>query len=273
MPEGDTVWLTARRLDRALAGQVLTRSDFRVPQLAAADLVGSVVTEVVSRGKHLLVRVDDDRTLHSHLRMDGAWHLYPVGQRWRGPAHQVRVVLATATWQAVGFHLHDLALLARADEDRVVGHLGPDLLGPDWDTGEAVRRLLAQPRREIAPALLDQRNLAGIGNLYKAEALFVHGVSPWTPVAAVPRLPALLERARRMLEQNKQRPEQVTTGNPRKGHEHWVFERSGRPCRRCGTPVRSAEQGEPPQQRLTYWCPRCQPEPGPGPGSGSGSGP
>jgi endonuclease VIII len=266
MPEGDTVWLAARRMHDALSGRALTRTDFRVPQLATADLTGRVVTEVVSRGKHLLTRIADDLTLHTHFRMDGSWHLYRPGERWRGgPDWQVRVLLENADWQAVGYRLPVVELLPRADEGSVVGHLGPDLLGPDWDLEEAVRRLAAEPDRELGQALLDQRNLAGIGNLYKAEACFLHGVSPWTPVGAVADLPRLVERARLLMEHNRDWPQQITTGDSRRGRDHWVFERSGRPCRRCGTPVASAEQCEQPYARLTYWCPSCQPGPAPTP--------
>ena len=187
----------------ALAGQVLTRSDFRVPQLATADLTGRRVVEVVSRGKHLLTRIDDDLTLHTHFRMDGAWHLYRPGDRWRGgPAWQVRVVLETEPWLAVGYRLPVIELLPRDREADAVGHLGPDLLGPDWDADEAVRRLAADPDREIGQALLDQRNLAGIGNLYKAEVLFLEGRSPWTPVRDVD-LASAVERAHRLMDANK----------------------------------------------------------------------
>jgi endonuclease-8 len=260
MPEGDTVWLAGRRLHDALAGDRLTRSDFRVPQLATTDLAGRTVTEVVSRGKHLLTRVDDDLTLHTHFRMDGTWHLYRPGDRWRGgPQWQVRVLLETAAWQAVGYRLPVVELLPRDREDDAVGHLGPDILGPDWDPAEAVRRLGAQPDREVGDALLDQRNLAGIGNLYKAESLFLAGVDPWTRVGDVPDLPGLVDRAARLLDANRSTAAQVTTGDRRRGREHWVYERRGRPCLRCGTPVAAADQGRAPYQRITYWCPRCQP--------------
>ena len=259
MPEGDTVWRTCQRLNEVLAGRVLTRTDFRVPQLATADLTGRTVTEVVSRGKHLLFRIDDTLTLHTHFRMDGTWHLYRHGDRWRGgPEWEVRVLLENDTWQAVGYRLPVVELLPRDHEGDAVGHLGPDLLGPDWDPQEAVRRLAADPDREIGPALLDQRNLAGVGNLYRAEVCFLLGVSPWTPVREVD-LPAAVDRAHRLLTGNKERPAQVTTGDPRRGAENWVYGRAGKPCRRCGTAIRSAEQGDPPHQRLSYWCPRCQP--------------
>lgn len=259
MPEGDTIYLTAKRLHDALAGHQVVSSDFRLPQLATADISGSAVLEVLPRGKHILIRLDNGRTLHSHLRMDGSWQVYRAGQRWRVPAHEIRIVLATRDRQAVGYRLHDVELIPTADEASLVGHLGPDLLGPDWDPTQVVHRLLARPEREIAPALLDQRNLAGIGNLYKNEVLFLRGVSPWTQVGEVGNLTPLVSLSRRLLVANKDRWEQVTTGDRRPGHQHYVFERSGRPCRRCGTAIASAEQGEPPYQRLTYWCPSCQP--------------
>jgi endonuclease VIII len=262
VPEGDTVWNTAQVLQRGIAGEVLTRSDFRVPQLAAADLTGATVVESASRGKHLLLRLrhrDERLTLHSHLRMDGAWRTYQPGEPWRGrPAHLVRVALHTKVAVAVGFHLHELALVRTDEEHRVVGHLGPDLLGEDWDAGEAVRRLREKPDRPIADALLDQRNLAGIGNLYKAETLFLRGVWPWTPVADVPDLTELVGLAQRLLSSNKGRWTQSTTGNLRKGEQQWVFERAGKACRRCGTTIKRWTGGD--HDRITYWCPSCQPE-------------
>jgi endonuclease VIII len=266
MPEGDTVWLAGRRLDKALAGSVLTRTDFRVPTLATTDLSGLRVQEVVSRGKHLLTRIGEDLTLHTHFRLDGTWHLYRAGAARRGgPDWQIRVLLETANWQAVGYRLPVVELLARRDEEQAVGHLGPDILGPDFDRAEAVRRLAARPERELGQALLDQRNLAGIGNLYKTETCFLAGLSPWTPVGEVPDLDRVVDTAARLLGVNKNAPEQVTTGNPRRGEQHWVFERTGRPCRRCRSPVAIAEQGDPPYQRFAYWCPRCQPGPAPTP--------
>jgi endonuclease-8 len=266
MPEGDTVWLAGRRLHDALAGRVLTRSDFRISQLATTDLAGRTVTEVVSRGKHLLTRVEDDLTLHTHFRMDGSWHLYRHGERWRGgPEWQVRVLLENPDWQAVGYRLPVVELLPRDREAEAVGHLGPDVLGPDWDPAEAVRRLAAEPDREIGPALLDQRNLAGVGNLYKTEVCFLTGVTPWTRVGDLPDLAALVDRVARLLQANKHTVRQVTTGDLGRGRGHWVFEGAGRPCRRCGTPVASAEQGDPPFQRIAYWCPRCQAGPAPAP--------
>ncbi|MFC4145396.1 DNA-formamidopyrimidine glycosylase family protein [Micromonospora mangrovi] len=276
MPEGDTVWNTARVLQRALAGARLTGSDFRVPQLAATDLTGWTVRESASRGKHLLLRLTAptdaelpegadgpegegrrDWTLHSHLRMDGAWRAYAPGERWTGrPAHLIRVVLRSAVAVAVGYHLHELALVPTAEEGSLVGHLGPDLLGPDWDPAEAVRRLAAHPDETIGEALLDQRNLAGVGNLYKCELLFLRGVSPWTPVGAVPDLSGTVTLAQRLLAANRGRWTQSTTGSLHRGQTSYVYGRRAQPCRRCGTAIRKEELGE----RVTYWCPVCQPD-------------
>ncbi|MFE1752452.1 Fpg/Nei family DNA glycosylase [Streptomyces anandii] len=268
MPEGDTVWQAARRLHDALAGKVLTRSDFRVPKYATVDLSGRTVLNTVSRGKHLLTRVEGGLTLHTHLRMEGAWKVYGTGERWKGgPAHQIRVVLANADRSAVGYRLPVLELLRTPDEDRAVSHLGPDLLGPDWDPEAALANLLADPARELGEALLDQRNLAGIGNVFKSELCFLLGVTPWLPVGALPsdraaRLPGL---AKRLLEANRDRPVRRTTGL--RGHDLFVYGRAPRPCLRCRTSVRVADQGDGSQERPTYWCPTCQAGPAPAPGS------
>ncbi|MEU7585046.1 DNA-formamidopyrimidine glycosylase family protein [Micromonospora sp. NPDC049230] len=265
MPEGDTVWNTARVLHRALAGARITSSDFRVPRLATTDLSGWAVRESASRGKHLLLRLatpdDAHWTLHSHLRMDGAWRAYAPGERWTGrPAHLIRVVLRSPGAVAVGYHLHEMTLVPTAEEDQVVGPLGPDLLGPDWDPAEAVRRLADHPELTIGEALLDQRNLAGVGNLYKCEVLFLRGVSPWTPVGEVPDLPGLVSLAQRLLAANRGRWTQSSTGSLHRGQTSYVYGRRAQPCRRCGTAIRKEELGD----RVTYWCPVCQPEhPGP----------
>jgi endonuclease VIII len=262
VPEGDTVYHTARLLDRALSGQVLERSDFRVPQHATADLSGGTVVETVSRGKHLLTRVDRDAerwTLHTHLKMEGSWKVLKPGQRWPRPAHTARVVLETLTATAVGFSLGVVELLDRTAEADAVGHLGPDLLGPDWDEEVAVANLLGDPERPLREALLDQRNLAGIGNLYAAELCFTSGVHPQTPVAAVPDLRRLVRRAHQMLDLNKERWVQSTTGDLRERERTWVYRRDRSPCRRCGTPVVVELQGPAGRDRASYWCPSCQP--------------
>jgi endonuclease VIII len=254
MPEGDVVWSTARRLHEALAGRALTRSDFRVPRLATADLTGDVVTETVARGKHLLTRTKSGLTVHTHLRMEGTWRVRPAAGKIRD-SHRIRLLLANKDWQAIGYQLGVVELIRTSEEAKVTGHLGPDLLGPDWDRDEAVRRLSAEPDRPIGEALLDQRNLAGIGNVYKAEVLFLRGLSPWQPTGDVADIGALADLAKRLLEANKERFGHITTGSMRRGEEHWVYGRQGRPCRRCGTPIRSAGQ----QDRITFWCPSCQP--------------
>ncbi|MFD0686542.1 DNA-formamidopyrimidine glycosylase family protein [Actinomadura fibrosa] len=267
MPEGDVVWLAARRLHEALAGRRLARSDFRVPRLATADLRGRTVLAAVSRGKHILVRVEGGLTVHTHLLMEGRWQIRRTGPVPRD--HRVRLVLANAEWQAVGYSLGLVELLRTAEEDKAVGHLGPDLLAPDWGAelaAEAVMRLDERPDRAIGEALLDQGVLAGIGNVYKAEILFLRGVNPWTPVADVPDLPAMVELSHRLLEANKERHGHITTGDLRRGHEHWVYGRSGRPCRRCGARIMRAAQASDVGDRVTFWCPRCQPAAGtPGP--------
>jgi endonuclease-8 len=260
------VWNTARVLQRGLVGARLTASDFRVPRLATTSLAGWTVVESASRGKHLLLRFaspqgDTRMTLHSHLRMDGAWRVYAPGERWAArPAHLIRVVLRSADAVAVGYHLHEVTLAPTAEEESLVGHLGPDLLGADWDADEAVRRLARHPDATIGQALLDQRNLAGIGNLYKAEVLFLRGVWPWTPVRQTPELPGLVALAQRLLAANRGRWTQSTTGSLRQGESTYVYGRRGQPCRRCRTPIRLAEQGPAHAERITYWCPTCQPE-------------
>ncbi|MFE7355794.1 DNA-formamidopyrimidine glycosylase family protein [Streptomyces sp. NPDC057543] len=261
MPEGDTVLQTANRLHSALAGRILTRSDLRVPRFATADLTGRTVLDVISRGKHLLTRIEGGLTLHSHLQMDGAWRVYAPGERWRGgPAHQIRAVLANAEHTAVGYRLPVLELLRTRDEEQAVGHLGPDLLGPDWNADTALHNLLSDPARPLGEALLDQRNLAGIGNVYKAELCFLARATPWLPVGdlASPTAARLVTTAKLLLEANRDRPMRTTTGAaPRRygpSERLWVYGRTNRPCLRCGTPIRTADQGA----RPAYWCPRCQ---------------
>jgi formamidopyrimidine-DNA glycosylase len=268
MPEGDTVFLAAQRLRGALAGRELTRTDFRVPRYATVDLAGRVVDEVVSRGKHVLIRVAPDVTVHTHFRMDGTWRTFHVGQPWRGgPQWQIRVVLANPEFEAVGYRIPVIDVVPRSGEADLVGHLGPDLLGPDWDPAEAARRLAAQPDREIGDALLDQRNLAGIGNLYKTELCFLRGVSPWTLVRDAGDLRAWVDLAQRLLSANSAGFAQSTTGDTRPDRKNWIYGR--RTCLRCGGPIRRGEQGAAPWERVSDWCPHCQPGPGPTVAAGS----
>ncbi|EGX61223.1 DNA glycosylase [Streptomyces zinciresistens K42] len=270
MPEGDTVWQTAKRLHTALADRTLLRSDFRVPSYATVDLSGRAVLDVTPRGKHLLTRVEGGFTIHSHLGMEGAWKIFAEGQRWSGgPAFQIRAVLTTAERAAVGYRLPVLEVLRTTEEDRAVGHLGPDLLGPDWDAERALSNLLSDPGRSLGEALLDQRNLAGVGNVYKSELCFLLRATPWLPVGALPaehraQLPVL---ARKLLEANRERPIRRTTGRP--DQDLFVYGRRNRPCLRCATPIRRAEQGDGSRERPTYWCPACQAGPSPIGSSGS----
>jgi endonuclease VIII len=260
VPEGDTVWLTAHRLDQALAGKVLTTFDLRVPSVATADLSGRAVRQVAARGKHILVRVDGDLTLHSHLRMDGSWYLSHAGERpRRHPEHMIRALVGNETWLATGYRIHDLAVVRTSDEHHLVGHLGPDVLGTDWDPEVAITRLREDLSRPIGEALLDQRNLAGVGNMYRAEILFIEGVHPWTSVGDVGDLGSMMRTTYRVLRMNRDHPEQSTTGFTQRGREHWVYLRSGQPCQRCATTIEAREQGSAPRQRVVYWCPVCQP--------------
>ena len=259
------VWRTARRLDAALAGRVLTLADLRWPSLATSDLTGLTVREVVAAGKHLLTRMDaDDRrpplTLHSHLRMDGSWHVHRTGERWRNPrpADGVRAALANEEWTAIGHDLGMLDLVATDDEHTLVGHLGPDVLGATWDANEVRRHLEATPDRHIGEALMDQRVLAGVGTFFMAESLFLRGFTPWTAVRDAGDLDALLDLLQRLLTANAARAVQSTTGDLRPKRTQWVHARAGEPCRRCGTTVRVAPIGVEPRTRPAFWCPRCQ---------------
>jgi endonuclease-8 len=268
VPEGDTVYRLARRLDQQLAGHTIVRSDLRHPRLVTRDLSGRRVLGHATHGKHLLTRLSTGLTLHSHLRMDGEWSLTRPGKRLPPTVQpHVRLALTLDSGEtAWGVRLHDLALVPTRDERELVGHLGPDPLREDWDPVEAVRRLRADPGLPLVAALLDQRRLCGLGNLWVNELAFLVGAGPWTPVGQVD-VETLVERAATMLRGSAHGPGrmQVTTGSTRRGEEHWVSGRAGRPCRRCGTTVRVvAEVPGDAARRRTWWCPQCQPGPGPG---------
>ncbi|POH68779.1 DNA glycosylase [Cryobacterium zongtaii] len=283
MPEGDTVYRSARSLDDALHGATLTRCDIRVPAFATVDLTGQTVHEVISRGKHLVAHVGET-SIHSHLKMEGTWHLYRHGTKWQRPAFQARIVLETADWVAVGFELGTLELFPTPEDEQHLGYLGPDLLGPNWDAAEAVRRLRvagdsaagdstagdstagdstaedsAAGDRPVAVALGDQRNLAGLGNVYVNELCFLRGLLPTRPIAEVTDVDGLVALAHRLITANRDRSERTTTGNLRRGARTFVYGRERQPCRRCGTSIRSGRLGRSElEQRVTYWCPRCQ---------------
>lgn len=283
MPEGDSVWRAANQLHAALAGQILLASDFRVSRFATLNLRDWTVQEVVPRGKHLLMRLvgpaGDRLTIHSHLKMEGSWQVYPPGGRWRKPGFTARCVLRTAAADAVGFSLGVLEVIKTAEEDKAVGHLGPDLLGPDWDPAEAELRVAAAPEVPVGVALLDQRNLAGIGNVYRCEVCFLAGIHPASPVAAVTDLPAMFADAKQLLEANLGLGRRTTLLNSRglpvgraAGRPgYWVYGREHQPCLRCRTPIRRGVLGKAPpagsagspdlvtEERDIYFCPKCQP--------------
>jgi len=259
VPEGDTVFQTARRQNEALAGLVLTGFELRVPKFAAADLTGETVHEVVAVGKHLFHRIGD-WSLHSHLKMEGSWRLVRPEQRWPKPAFQARAVLHAASITSIGFELGITELLPRDEEHTVIDRLGPDLLGAAWNeaaAAEAVRRLEAHPADPVFAAVLDQTNLAGVGNVYANELCFLRGILPTTPVAEVDAT-AVVSLARRLLLANRDRFPRVTTGDTRPGRRSWVYGRTGQPCLRCGTILLGGELGKPGQERVVTWCPVCQ---------------
>lgn len=259
MPEGDTVYRAAAQLHAALAGATLVASDFRTPSTATIDLAGEPVLDVRSRGKHILMHIGA-YTVHSHLRMEGRWRVVPTGERLPGPGHQIRAILTTPERTAVGLELGLLDVVPTRREHELVGHLGPDLLGADWDAAEAIVRLTADPTVPVSVALLDQRNLAGIGNEFANELCFVRGLDPATPIGEVADVPALVALATRMLHANRDRSIRSTTGDLRPGRTSWVFAREGRPCRRCGTRIVKGRLGATPTvQRDTYRCQHCQP--------------
>jgi endonuclease-8 len=269
MPEGDTIFRTAQVLREALVGRRITGARAqarpglrRVPDLSR--LVGSDVTSVKSRGKHLLIGFSNGLTLRSHMRMTGSWHRYRPGERWRRPASRASAVLETDRSVAVAFDAPVIELLTDVGkrQSRPLAELGPDLLDPAFDESEAVRRLRLRDSEQLANAMLDQRALAGIGNVVKSETAFIERMDPWAPVAAFDddELRGAIRTARRVLQANTGGGARITTGVRARGRELWVYGRGGRPCRRCGTPISARRQGE--LARQTFWCPRCQPSRG-----------
>lgn len=266
MPEGDTLRRTAQRLHQALAGDPLERVDLRWGSLDGAALVGSRTLEVVSHGKRLLHRVEGGWTIHSHLRMEGQWRLEALGspaadRGLRNP--QVRAVLDAGSvaqgWRALGLRLGELDLLRTTEEARLVGHLGPDILGADLDAS-AVADSLQAAGRPLAEVLLDQRLVAGIGTFWASEILFLERVLPWTPGRDLGDAVAarITDRLHRLMDLARRTGWQASTGVQRSGEEAYVHARSGRPCRRCGDTVRVAMTGLAPRARTLFSCPTCQ---------------
>jgi endonuclease-8 len=264
VPEGDTIFQTAAALRPLLVGRQIIAAHARAPGPQIQRVVGTQVIGVEPHGKHMLIRFDNGLTLHTHLRMGGTWHRYAPGEPWKIAAWKARVVLEVPEHVGVCFN----APVAELMQDRAVGlhpamvALGPDLLGESFSIDEAFAGLRIRAEVEIAEALADQRVMAGIGNVFKSEVLFVESVNPWTHVSALSddQLRALIATARRLLRENvnPSQPHRVTTrGDPSARGSLWVYGRPNKPCRRCGRPIRVRRQG--PLNRPTYWCPQCQP--------------
>ena len=267
MPEGDTLFRTARTLQLALGGQTVTRFETVLPKLARVDvdtpLAGRTVERVESAGKWLLIHFSGDLILLTHMLMSGSWHIYRPGERWQRARHNMRIVIETARMVAVAFSVpvaefHTDATLARRTG---FNRLGPALLDDDFDAEAALRNLQSQPDLEVAVALLKQSILAGIGNEFKSEVCFAAGVSPFARVGSLPAadLRHMLEVARRQLTDNVRQRSAMrrTTRRSDPAENLWVYGRAGQPCRKCGEPIRSCRHLA--DARLTYWCPRCQP--------------
>ena len=251
MPEGDTIRLTAIRLGRALAGKTVVRA----ARLDGSErLVGRAITSIESRGKVLLITFDDGAVLHSHMKMTGSWHLYRPGERWKAPAFRACVELEVADAVAVCFDAPVIEVVTASAARRVVSGLGPDLLSPDFERAEALRRLVAESDRALGDAVLQQSVVAGIGNIWKSETLFACRLDPFArvPMFSDDELGLVLDTARRLLSESVQR---TRTGVG--GRRHAAYGRSGRPCRVCGTTIEMKRQGD--AGRSTYFCPRCQP--------------
>jgi endonuclease-8 len=280
MPEGDTIYRAARTLHRVLAGKTVTRFESVFPAVTRiADdhpIVGRTIVRVESRGKHILMVFSELLVLHTHMRMNGSWHIYPAGARWQRPTRDMRVLVGTADAVAVGFNVPIVELLTprQLAQHEQLRALGPDLLGGDiaeggegsFDRGEAIRRLRARERDAIGDALLNQRVVAGIGNVLKSEVLFVAQVNPFTPVTRLSDadVERILDVARELIHSNVLDRSQTlhpstgrrTTRSMDPNAKLWVYSRGGRPCRRCGAIVQSKKTGV--DARLTYWCPVCQ---------------
>lgn len=259
MPEGDVVRKTAQRLQLALAGQPLVGVDLRWPDVPEVELRGRTTIEVVSRGKHLLHRIEGGVTLHSHLRMEGSWRVRPTSEVTPRVARRpdIRAIMADEQWAAIGYRLGMLELLATSAESRVVGHLGPDILSAEFDRDQAVANLIAAPESTVGAALLDQRNLAGIGTMFAAESLWATRTPPWQSPADSD-LVAIVDAARRMMERSMRQTIRDVMERVSTMEEAAVHARSGRPCLRCGGTVRVAMIGDAPQERTMFYCPTCQ---------------
>jgi endonuclease-8 len=273
MPEGDTIFRAARMLHGALAGQPVTRFQSVFPKLTRVDedhpLAGRLVESVAARGKHLLMTFSGDLVLHTHLRMNGVWHVYRPGDRWRRAARDMRIVISTADADAVGFNIPVAQFLTArqlARHDRL-RQLGPDLLDPAFDAQAVIERAAAHGEAAIADLLLDQRVISGLGNVLKSETLFVARIHPFARVRdlSIVALEHVIEVARRLMRMNVREPTGIAArGSGRRTVNAldprvrlWVYGRAGKPCRNCGAAIATLKTGL--DARITYWCPHCQP--------------
>jgi len=265
MPEGDTIFLAAAALRRALVGEVVSAFRSTFPLLTRIDaeqrVAGRTVEAVDARGKHLLIAFSGDLTLRTHMRMHGSWQLYPAGARWRRPGRDMRIVIETARATAVGFNVPEAEFLTAkqlARHERLQS-LGPDLLAEQFDPIEARRRMRACGDAPIANVLLSQRVVAGIGNVFKSELLFLARIYPFTPASALSdaQLDGIVADARRLLALSVRLGRRTTRSSLNPAERLWVYGRGGKACRRCGSVIQAAKTGE--DARLTCWCGRCQP--------------
>jgi len=275
MPEGDTIYRSARALGRALAGKAITRFETGCAQIAAADdqqpFVGQAIAQIEARGKWLLIHFADGRILATHMLMSGSWHIYRPGERWQESRRNARIVLETADFVAVAFRVPVARILSAQSlaRDPAIPKPERDVLGPSFDTDAAILRLKSRSEDELAHALLRQTVLAGVGNVFKSEICFLEGISPFAPVRSLPvsKLESLVATAQRLLAANvlEDSGDRIVTYPGRKrrttrssnaGESLWVYGRRNEPCRRCGTPIQRCLQG--PNARSTYWCPLCQ---------------
>ena len=262
MPEGDTIHRAARTLHAALAGRTVTKFESVFPQLVRVDVAGRTIESVAAAGKNLLMHFSGDLHLRTHMRMNGSWHIYKPGERWRKRFSEMRIVIETDAWVAVAFNvpvaeMHDSDSLERQDD---LLHIGPDFLADEFDFDEARRRIRARGDSEIADVLLNQRVVSGIGNEYKSEVLFMARVSPFARVDQVTdeQLDTILKTARKVMLANvaKRSAARITNFSFDRRIWQYVYSRGGKPCLRCGAVIQYAKQG--PDARGTYWCPKCQ---------------
>ena len=271
MPEGDTIFRAAQTLHRVFAGRVVTGFSSVLPYLNRVvddrPLAGRTIESVEARGKHLLMTFSGNLILHTHMRMNGSWHIYPAGERWKLPAREMRILIETEAAVAVGFNIPVAEFLTASDlaKHRQLRRLGPDLLDGSFDA-RPVLDTMRQRRDPIADVLLDQRVMAGIGNVFKSEILFLAEVDPFAKPAELSdaQLERVIATAQAQLRANVLPPSRTlspafgrrTTRSLDPDQKLWVYGRGGKPCRRCGAPIQSRATGL--DARLTYWCPRCQ---------------